>query len=258
MVWASFLSGAQWIFSLGSSGYHAFRVLPADCKEAIAHTALACSGDAPSYYSHGFAPLAVSYGWLLMGFLCGIFLKKVIQTLFTLIVNLLQLRGLLNLDLHAESLNSRAPLHTDIVNSSVPLQHTGGLNSAPLLHTGGSNSAPLQHTGRLNSAPLLHAAGLNPAILQALSASLTAAQSPSGITLASQTPVVSHSASPAATGLGDILHCLAEGGIEELSFLAAQSGRSERDLLWHLMLEIHSQGYQVPVRKSRWAGKKRD
>ena len=43
--------------------------LRATCRQAAAHAAMVCSGMHPVYFSAGFAPLSLAWGWLLLGLL---------------------------------------------------------------------------------------------------------------------------------------------------------------------------------------------
>ena len=72
-----------WSASAASYGWHAARAaagLPATCRQAAAHAALVCSGMDPVYFSAGFAPLSLAWGWLLLGLLLGALLRPYIAT----------------------------------------------------------------------------------------------------------------------------------------------------------------------------------
>ena len=67
--------------TVASHGWHAARAaagLPATCRQAAAHAAMVCSGMDPVYFSAGFAPLSLAWGWLLLGLLLGALLRPFI------------------------------------------------------------------------------------------------------------------------------------------------------------------------------------
>ena len=41
--------------------------LPPSCRQSVAHALLTCGGGAPAYFTPGFAPLSLAWGWLLVG-----------------------------------------------------------------------------------------------------------------------------------------------------------------------------------------------
>ena len=80
MVWPVIATFRQWCwhgYSAASSALTFAASLPATCRESIAHAALTCGGVTPSYFTPGFVPLQLAWGWLLVGVLCGILARHV-------------------------------------------------------------------------------------------------------------------------------------------------------------------------------------
>ena len=66
------LSACAGAYSAASSALWWAVSLPATCRESLAHAALTCSGATPRYFTPGFGPLALAWGWLLLGVLLGL------------------------------------------------------------------------------------------------------------------------------------------------------------------------------------------
>ena len=58
-------------YSVAGSSLQFAASLPPTCRESLAHAALTCGGMTPRYYTAGFAPLQLAWGWLVVGLLCG-------------------------------------------------------------------------------------------------------------------------------------------------------------------------------------------
>ena len=75
------LAGINWHQHITTAWNHAgaaaatmsayLAALPRTCVLASAHAALVCRGEPPEYSTPGFGPLAVGWGWLLLGILLG-------------------------------------------------------------------------------------------------------------------------------------------------------------------------------------------
>ena len=63
------LSACAGAYSAASSAAWWAASLPHTCRESLAHAALTCSGTTPRYFTPGFGPLALGWGWLLLGIL---------------------------------------------------------------------------------------------------------------------------------------------------------------------------------------------
>ena len=75
MVWTVLLATVgQWCwhgYSVVGSFLQFAASLPPTCRNSLAHAALTCGGMTPRYYTAGFAPLQLAWGWLVVGVLCG-------------------------------------------------------------------------------------------------------------------------------------------------------------------------------------------
>ena len=74
MVWPVLATIGQWCwhgYSVAGSSLQFAASLPPTCRESLAHAALTCGGMTPRYYTAGFAPLQLAWGWLVVGLLCG-------------------------------------------------------------------------------------------------------------------------------------------------------------------------------------------
>jgi len=61
-----------WANTQSAAGLTFLASLPGDCKRAATHATLVCLGQVPQYYqTPGFSPLALSWGWLLLGLVLG-------------------------------------------------------------------------------------------------------------------------------------------------------------------------------------------
>ena len=75
------LCTCSWAYSAGSSALWWAASLPPTCRESLAHAALTCSGAVPRYFTPGFGPLALGWGWLLLGVLLGLLCRRSLQAL---------------------------------------------------------------------------------------------------------------------------------------------------------------------------------
>ena len=62
----------QWGKQMAGESLPALAALPPTCKEALAHTALVCTGSTPSYFPSGWGPCCLCWGWLLLCALLGV------------------------------------------------------------------------------------------------------------------------------------------------------------------------------------------
>ena len=72
------IAGCAWVKAESARGLTFLSTLPRTCFLASAHAAMVCTGDPPEYSAPGFAPLAVSWGWLVSGLLIGIVLTVLV------------------------------------------------------------------------------------------------------------------------------------------------------------------------------------
>ena len=70
------LSACAGAYSAASSALWWAASLPATCRESLAHAALTCSVATPRYFTPGFGPLALAWGWLLLGVLLGLLFRR--------------------------------------------------------------------------------------------------------------------------------------------------------------------------------------
>ncbi|CAE7943190.1 unnamed protein product [Symbiodinium necroappetens] len=75
---ARLFASAAWAASRGWEAARATASLPPTCRQAMAHAALLCSGVEPVYFSAGFGPLSLAWGWLLLGLALGALLRPVL------------------------------------------------------------------------------------------------------------------------------------------------------------------------------------
>ena len=78
------LTACAGAYSAASSAVGWAASLPPTCRESLAHTALTCSGVTPRYFTPGFGPLALGWGWLLLGILLGLLFRRAVATLAAL------------------------------------------------------------------------------------------------------------------------------------------------------------------------------
>ena len=81
LVWAGRACWQGW--SAASSAMTFAASLPPSCRQSVAHALLTCGGGAPAYFTPGFAPLSLAWGWLLVGLLLGALTSKVIEQVAT-------------------------------------------------------------------------------------------------------------------------------------------------------------------------------
>ncbi|OLP83457.1 hypothetical protein AK812_SmicGene35783 [Symbiodinium microadriaticum] len=72
-VMGQLLSACTGAYSAASSAVWWAASLPPMCRESLAHAALTCSGATPRYFTPDFGPLALAWGWLLLGVLGLVF-----------------------------------------------------------------------------------------------------------------------------------------------------------------------------------------
>ena len=53
------------------------------CRQNVAHALLICGGATPAYFTPGFAPLGLAWGWLLVGLLLGALASKAVERFAT-------------------------------------------------------------------------------------------------------------------------------------------------------------------------------
>ena len=78
------LSACAGAYSAVSSAVWWAASLPPTCKESLTHAALTCSGATPRYFTPGFGPLALAWGWLLLGILLGLLFRRAAATMVAL------------------------------------------------------------------------------------------------------------------------------------------------------------------------------
>ena len=78
------LTACAGAYSAASSAVGWAASLPPTCRESPAHTALTCSGVTPRYFTPGFGPLALGWGWLQLGILLGLLFRRAAATLVAL------------------------------------------------------------------------------------------------------------------------------------------------------------------------------
>ena len=78
------LSACAGAYSAASSAVWWAASLPPTCRESLAHAALPCSGAIPRYFTPGFGPLALAWGWLLLGVLLGLLFRRAAAALVAL------------------------------------------------------------------------------------------------------------------------------------------------------------------------------
>ena len=78
------LSACAGAYSAASSAVWWAASLPPTCRESLAHAALTCSGATPRYFTPGFGPLALAWGWLLLGVLLGLLFRRAAAALVAL------------------------------------------------------------------------------------------------------------------------------------------------------------------------------
>ena len=66
------------------AGAYSAASLPPTCRESLTHAALTCSGVTPRYFTPGFGPLALAWGWLLLGVLLGLLFRRAAAALVAL------------------------------------------------------------------------------------------------------------------------------------------------------------------------------
>ena len=75
-VWEADWAGwGAWAAERGRTAYVLSSSFPRDCRAATVQTALVCTGYAPEYVATGvpgFAPIAMSWGWMAAGILTGV------------------------------------------------------------------------------------------------------------------------------------------------------------------------------------------
>ena len=72
VAWGAWAAARGWDTARAAAG------LPPTCRQAVAHAALVCTGADPVYFSAGFAPLSLAWGWLLLGLALGVLLRPVL------------------------------------------------------------------------------------------------------------------------------------------------------------------------------------
>ncbi|CAE7283556.1 unnamed protein product [Symbiodinium sp. CCMP2592] len=77
-VLGQLLSACAGAYSAASSAVWWAASLPPTCKESMTHTALTCSGATPRYFTPAFGPLALAWGWLLVGVLLGFLFRRAV------------------------------------------------------------------------------------------------------------------------------------------------------------------------------------
>eukprot|EP00439_Symbiodinium_sp_Y106_P052263 s6992_g7.t1 len=75
------LSACAGAYSAASSAVWWAASLPPTCRESMAHAALTCSGATPRYFTPGFGPLALAWGWLLLGVLLGLLSRRAAEAI---------------------------------------------------------------------------------------------------------------------------------------------------------------------------------
>ena len=65
------LACGRWVADLTRAAAPTLALLPPTCKQAVAHTTMVCFGAAPSYYTPGFGPWPLAWGWCVMGAFVG-------------------------------------------------------------------------------------------------------------------------------------------------------------------------------------------
>ena len=78
------LSACAGAYSAASSAVWWAASLPPTCRESLTHAALTCSGATPRYFTPGFGPLALAWGWLLLGVLLGLLFRRAAAALVAL------------------------------------------------------------------------------------------------------------------------------------------------------------------------------
>ena len=78
------LAACAGAYSAASSAVWWAASLPPTCRESLAHAALTCSGATPRYFTPGFGPLALAWGWLLLGVLLGLLFRRAVATMAAL------------------------------------------------------------------------------------------------------------------------------------------------------------------------------
>ncbi len=72
-----------WVQEVGGHTAAYLAGLPRECKLAMRHTLLICSGEKPVYYTVPvFGPVGLAFGWLILGLLIGC----VLGTLFCVVL----------------------------------------------------------------------------------------------------------------------------------------------------------------------------
>ena len=76
--WLLWAGRACWQgYSAASSPMTFAASLPPSCRQSVAHALLTCGGGAPAYFTPGFAPLSLAWGWLLVGLLTSKVIEQV-------------------------------------------------------------------------------------------------------------------------------------------------------------------------------------
>ncbi|CAE7235143.1 unnamed protein product [Symbiodinium sp. CCMP2592] len=78
------LSACAGAYSAASSAVWWAASLPPTCRESMAHAALTCSGATPRYFTPGFGPLALGWGWLVVGVLIGLLSRRAVSAVVAL------------------------------------------------------------------------------------------------------------------------------------------------------------------------------
>ncbi|CAE7317842.1 unnamed protein product [Symbiodinium sp. CCMP2592] len=71
-------------YSAASSAVWWAASLPPTCRESMAHAALTCSGATPRYFTPGFGPLALGWGWLVVGVLIDLLSRRAVSAVVAL------------------------------------------------------------------------------------------------------------------------------------------------------------------------------
>ena len=86
-AWTWGVQQTQWAANFALS-------LPSTCLQSMAHTALVCAGTQPVYFvTAGFAPLHLSWGWLLLGVLLGCCFQRLLRELALILLEVCRCRG---------------------------------------------------------------------------------------------------------------------------------------------------------------------
>ena len=81
LLWAGQACWHGW--SAASSAMTFASSLQPSCRQSVAHALLTCGGATPAYFTPGFAPLGLAWGWLLVGLLLGALASKAVERFAT-------------------------------------------------------------------------------------------------------------------------------------------------------------------------------